>query len=85
MKKIIHHLRKQPEQVRIHILHVLTIGASIILMVLWVYSLGKNLTSSETQVKIEKDLKPFSVLKDNLIGGYQSLSQPAGATLDVIE
>lgn len=75
MKKIIHHLRKQPEEVRMHILHVLTAGMAVILLVLWVYSLGKTITNSDTQEKVENDLKPFSVLKDNLVGGYQSLSQ----------
>ncbi len=75
MKKIIHHLRRQPEQVRTHILHLLTIGAFVILMILWVYSLGKTVTSAETQKKIGEDIKPFSVLKDNLVGGYQSLSE----------
>lgn len=82
MKKLIFHLRKQPEEVRIHILHVLTTVVALIMITLWVYSLGKNLTNAETQVKIEKDLKPFSVLKANLIGGYESISEPVP---DVIE
>ncbi len=67
MKKIIYHLRKQPEYIRIKILHVLTILATVILLILWVYSLGKNLTNQDTQVKVKEDLKPFSVLKNNLM------------------
>ena len=43
MKKIIHHIRRQPEEVRRHILHILTIVAAIILLLLWVYSLGTSL------------------------------------------
>jgi len=39
MKKIIHKIRQQPEEVRRHILHILTIVAGIILISLWVYSL----------------------------------------------
>lgn len=66
MKKIIHHLRKQPEEIRRHILHIVTIAAGIILIILWIYSLGNNLASQNTQVKMKQDLKPFSVLKDNL-------------------
>ncbi len=66
MKKIIHHLRRQPEEVRRHILHILTIIAGIILLMLWVYSLGTNFSSTETQVKAKEELKPFSVLKDNV-------------------
>lgn len=76
MKKIIHHMRNQPEAVRRHILHVLTIVFAIILLLLWIYSLGTNLTDPDTQAKINNNLKPFSALKDNLIGGYKSISDP---------
>lgn len=76
MKKIIHHLRKQPEEVRRHILHLMTIVAAIILFFLWVYSLGTNLSNPDTQAKMNNDLKHFSALKDNLVGGYNTLSEP---------
>lgn len=66
MKKIIRHIRKQPEEVRRHILHLLTLVFAVILIALWVYSLGSNLTNEDTQAKIEQDLRPFSVLKDNI-------------------
>jgi len=70
MRKIIYHIRKQPEEVRRHILHILITTFAVFLVFLWIYSLGTNLTSSDTQVKINQNLKPFSVLKDNLVGGY---------------
>lgn len=76
MKKIIHKLRQQPEHIRTHILHVTTICAAVVLGMLWVYSLGTNLTSAETQEKLKQDAQPFSVLKDNLVGGYKSISAP---------
>jgi hypothetical protein len=85
MKKIIHHLRKQPEHVRTHVLHVSTLAAAFILVVLWVYSFGQNLTGPETTTQLKKDLQPLSVLKDNLVGGYQSLSQPASPNSAVIQ
>ena len=66
MKKIIHHLRKQPEQVRRHILHISIIVAGIIMLSLWVYSLGENFSNADTQKKLEQNLKPFSILKDNM-------------------
>lgn len=75
MRKIIHHLRSQNEEVRRHILHVLTIIAAVILILLWIYSLGTSLADPETQAKINNDLKPFEALKDNLIGGYRSISE----------
>ncbi len=71
---MIRKLRSQPEEVRTHVLHVLTVSASAILLLLWVYSLGTKLADTETKTQAQQDLKPFSVLKDNLVGGYKSLS-----------
>ena len=73
MSKIIHHLRKQPEEVRRHILHIVTMIFGVVLIFLWIYSLGRNLTSEETQIKADKNLKPLSALKANIIGGYESI------------
>jgi uncharacterized membrane protein YvbJ len=66
MKKIIQHLRKQPEEVRRHILHIITTILAVILVLLWIYSLGTTLTNPDTQAKISQDFKPFSALKDNI-------------------
>lgn len=73
MEKIIHHIRKQPEEVRRHILHILIVAFAIILILLWVYSLGRTLTNPSTQRKVNQDLKPFSALKANIVGGYESI------------
>ena len=75
MRKIIHHLRRQPEEVRRHILHVLTICFGVILLLLWIYSLGRSFSNPDTQAKINNDLKPFSALKDGLVGGSKSRSE----------
>jgi hypothetical protein len=74
MKKIIHHLRRQPEEVRRHILHILTILCAIVLLSFWIYSLSANFTSPDIGTKIKNDLQPLSALKDNLVGGYNSIS-----------
>ena len=76
-KKIIHHihkLRKQPEENRRHILHILIVIIGIIMVVLWTYSLGRSISNPDTKIKMKQDLQPFSVLKDNLVGGYKSVS-----------
>jgi hypothetical protein len=73
MKRIIHHIRKQPERVRLHILHIFTATCAIILVLLWIYSLGTNVTNGQTQANIGQDLKPFSALKDNMVSGYNSI------------
>jgi len=75
MRKIIHKLRQKPEEERRHILHILIIIAAIVMIILWSYSLGKSFTSPETKIKVKQDLKPFSVLKDNLVDGYKSVSE----------
>ena len=74
MKKIIHHLRKQPEEVRRHILHIVMFVLIIILILLWVVSLGNNLSDSDTQVRMKQDLEPFSTLKDNIVDSYNDAS-----------
>jgi hypothetical protein len=76
MKNVIHHIRKQPEDIRRHILHVLTGVFAVILALIWIYTLGSNLTNTNTQVKIGQDLKPFSAIKDNMEGGFNSITQP---------
>ncbi len=67
MKKIIHHLRKQPEEVRKHVLHIIIFVIAAVLLVLWGYSLSKSISSPETKSAIKQDLQPFSLLKDSLL------------------
>lgn len=77
IKKVVRHLRRQPEDVRVQISHIATVTVAIIMIILWTYSLGRSLADTETQVKIKQDLQPFSVLKDNMVGGYKSISIPS--------
>jgi len=75
MKKIIHHVRRQPEEVRRHILHGATVVFAVILFLLWVVSLGRNFTKEETRAEVRDDLEPLSALKANILGGYQSITE----------
>ncbi|MFA6257549.1 MAG: hypothetical protein WC671_00880 [Candidatus Paceibacterota bacterium] len=68
MRKAIHHIRKQPEHIKRHILHIAIIICAVILFLFWIYSLGTTLTNIDTRAKISQDLKPLSILKDNLTG-----------------
>lgn len=77
MRKIIHNIRRQPEEVRRHIVHVLTAVFAVILLSLWVYSLGANVNTPEKSAKTEKNLETFSALKANLVGGYKSITGPS--------
>jgi hypothetical protein len=75
MKKFIHKLRNRPEEERRHLLHIITFILALFMILLWTFSLGKSITSKETKVKIKQDLQPFSVFKDNLVGGYKSIGE----------
>jgi len=75
MKKIIHKLRGHSEENRRHILHITIFVIGIIMVILWTYSLGRSISNPDTKIKMKQDLKPFSVLKDNLVGGYKSVSE----------
>lgn len=66
MKKLLHHIRRQSEETRKKILHFLTVFFAVVLVFLWIFSLGSNLSSEETQVKIKETAQPFSALKDNI-------------------
>jgi hypothetical protein len=79
MKKIIHKLRNRSEEERRHILHITTFVLALFMILLWTFSLGKSVTSPETKVKIKQDLKPFSVLKDNIVGGYKNIESGTSA------
>ena len=72
MKRIISHLRKQPESVRRHILHVSTFAYAIILAILWAYSLGQNFKNKDSIDSIKKDLSPLSVLKYDMVGNVSA-------------
>lgn len=74
MRKLIHHLRKQSEEERRHILHLLIFIIAVVMIMLWVFSLGKSFSNPDTQAKMKQDLQPFSILKDNIVGGYNSNS-----------
>ncbi|MFA6301169.1 MAG: hypothetical protein WC609_02350 [Candidatus Paceibacterota bacterium] len=79
MKRIIHHVKKirqQPEHIRRSILHITTGIFAIILFFLWIYSLGAGAGSEEAKAKINQDIKPFSVIKDNITNQYNSISNP---------
>jgi hypothetical protein len=73
MKKAIHRLRSQPEETKRHILHILTIVAAILLVLLWIYSLGTRLANSDNQAQAKQDVQPLSTLKANLVSGYDSI------------
>jgi hypothetical protein len=75
VRKIVHHLRSKPEEERRHILHLFMIFAIGIMLVLWVLSLGRTFNDPDLKIKVKEDLQPFSVLKSNLIDGFQGVRE----------
>lgn len=72
IRKIVRHLRNKPEEERRHILNLFMFFVIVFMFILWIFSLGQTLGNPESKVKIKKDLQPFSVLKSNLIDGFNS-------------
>lgn len=81
MRKIIHHVRRQPEGIKRKILHVSTGVFAVLLFALWVVSLGRNF-NSEPPKTVSENASPFQALKANILGGYESLTEPG---LEVIQ
>lgn len=75
MKKFINHIRSKPERTKRNILHVLTAFFAVVLLLLWIYSLGTSLSNPDTQKRVSNDLKPFATLKDSMVDGYKSISE----------
>ncbi len=74
--KTIHKLRRQPEEVRRQVLHIVTFAGAAILIFLWILSLGRTFKNKDVANSVKKDLQPFSILKDNLTSGYNSTPAP---------
>lgn len=76
-KKVVYNLRSRPEDERRNILHVMMLVACAIMFFLWVLSLGGGVNSSNNKSaevnKKESGLEAFSVLKENLLGGLESI------------
>lgn len=72
-------LRQKPEKERRDILHLFMIIGSFLLVVLYVVSLGSSISGADQpkevkEKKQKKGLEVFSVLKDNISGGVQSIT-----------
>ena len=85
VKKVVRHLRNKPEKERRHILNLSMFVVVGFMFVLWVVSLGVSFNEPEEKKVIKESLKPFSVLKSNLLDGYNSISGEENAPIDVIE
>ncbi|MFA7285492.1 MAG: hypothetical protein WC011_01430 [Candidatus Paceibacterota bacterium] len=69
MKKIIHNLRKKPEEERRHILHITVFIFSVCLVLLWVYGLSSTLVNS-SDISIKEDLQPLTEFTADLNDSY---------------
>lgn len=73
MRKVIHHLRKQPVHVRHYVAWATTLIFAVLLLSIWVYRLGLTTPEKEIQANTVDSFQPLNVLKDNVVDGYESL------------
>ncbi len=74
MRRIIENLRERPEEHRRHILNISTVVVTVIMVSLWVVSLGSTLSEADLQKNISKNVQPISALRANIVDGYKSIS-----------
>lgn len=78
MRKIIRHLRNQPEHMRLQIVQLSVLVAGVVLVFLWAASFGATFKDSPPiQAQFSDELKPFAALRDNFVEGYKSISANA--------
>ncbi|MBP7006928.1 MAG: hypothetical protein KBC44_02310 [Candidatus Pacebacteria bacterium] len=76
MRRVIRHLRSQPERIRVQILYFLTIACAFVLLLVWASRFGISTSQPSTRTGVEGSLQPLSVLKDNAIEGARNLEAP---------
>lgn len=74
MQKFVNNLRKKPEHVRRNILYGVTFGVTGIILLFWFYTLSERLSTPETKEAFANDLKPLTILRDNLTNAYDDIS-----------
>jgi multidrug resistance efflux pump len=73
MRRIINNLRQQPEEVRRQVLYIVTVVMGLVLVLLWIYSLGARVSNTDT-AKVQEDLQPLTDLKSSVVDGYNDIS-----------
>jgi len=65
MKKIIHHLRKQSDEAKRHFIHMFVLVCGVILILFWIYSLGRTVTDEDVQNSVVEDFGQLTPLVDD--------------------
>lgn len=65
-------IRSKPESVRRNILHSFMIILSVILIGLWIYSLGVTFSDPSTKEGLSEDIETFSGFKDSAVNSYET-------------
>ncbi len=73
MKKFIKKIQNKPEHVRKQILYVATIAIGGLIVIFWIFTLQYRFSSIDA-AKVQEELKPFSIIKDNIASTYNDVS-----------
>jgi hypothetical protein len=78
MKKIVNHFKSKPEHVRRSVAGIAAFAVTAIIFIIWMWLLYHRLSSPEVKAAIANDLKPISVIRDDISSSYQSASSGLG-------
>lgn len=81
MQETIQKLREKPESVKRNILHLIVLVAGILLVLLWVFTLNRNINDDDVRDGMASDIDAFSPLTDDLVDGYSQIGN-AGITVE---
>lgn len=68
MRKIVHHLRRQPEHVKVKILYVSLAACLVAMLVLWGLSWSNNANTAARKAKSSAGTSPFAMIKEIFTG-----------------
>ena len=80
MKKILNNLRAKPEHVRNSAVYIIAFTITGIVFLFWVFTLHNRFTSPEVLNSFQNDLKPLTVIKDDISSTYKNVYGSANSS-----
>lgn len=79
MRKVIEKIKQKPEQVRRHILLGTSLAITGIIFGSWMFLFHSEFSKTEKKPDLASDLKPLSMLKDDFLKTFHTVSDGIGS------